>query len=174
MQSQHSWLKDDASWDIPNILHSHYDSYLSMPFHGILSNQNTHVPYPSYGKTLPGSHAPNPLIISNDKDLLWKTDGHKNLWHWPAETQTQLQVLLTLPNSPFHCPLLCINLLCNVHWQWKMRSMGPQMLMHWHCWLGLTRQHMSCQPIFLRQNHRLTWLVFYATLMTQVKHGVRR
>ena len=31
-----------------------------------------HVLYSSYSKTLPGSCAPDPLVISNDKDLLWK------------------------------------------------------------------------------------------------------
>ena len=92
MQSQHSWLKDDALWVIPNIPCSHYDSYPSMTFHGILSNQNMHVPYSSYGKTLPGSRAFNPLIISNDKDLLWKTDGHKHLWHWANCHQLLLSV----------------------------------------------------------------------------------
>ena len=39
-----------------------------------------HVPFPSYGKTLPGSRAPKPLIISNDKHLLWKTDRHQHPW----------------------------------------------------------------------------------------------
>ena len=56
------------------ILRSHYDSYPSMTFHGILSNQNTNMSYSYYGKTLSGSRAPNPLITSNDKDLHWKTD----------------------------------------------------------------------------------------------------
>ena len=51
---------------MPNTLHGHYDSEPSMPFHGILSNQNTHVPYSSQGKTL---CATTLLIISNDRDL---------------------------------------------------------------------------------------------------------
>ena len=50
-----------------------------MPFHGNLSNKNTHVPYSSYDKTLSGSHAPNLLITSNDKDLLWEMDKHQCL-----------------------------------------------------------------------------------------------
>ena len=33
MQSQHPWLTDDASWVIPNIPRSHYDSYHSVTFH---------------------------------------------------------------------------------------------------------------------------------------------
>ena len=42
-------------WVIPNTIHTHYDSCPSKPFHSLLSNQNMHVPIPSYGKTLPGS-----------------------------------------------------------------------------------------------------------------------
>ena len=43
MQSQHSWLKGDVLWVIPNIPRSDYDSYPSMTFHDILANENMHM-----------------------------------------------------------------------------------------------------------------------------------
>ena len=55
IRTHHKWLKGDASWVIPNTAHNHYDSYVSMPFYHLLTNQKTNVPLSSYGKILPGS-----------------------------------------------------------------------------------------------------------------------
>ena len=57
MRTHHKWLKGDASWVIPNTTHSHDDSYVSMPFYSLLTNQKTNVSLSMYGKILSGSCA---------------------------------------------------------------------------------------------------------------------
>ena len=56
IRTHHQWLKDDVSWVIPNTTHSQDDSHVSMPFHGLLTNQKMHVLYSTYSKILSWSH----------------------------------------------------------------------------------------------------------------------
>ena len=58
IRTHHKWLKDDASWVIPNTTRSRDDSYVSMPFYSLLTNQKTNVPLSTYGKILSGSRVP--------------------------------------------------------------------------------------------------------------------
>ena len=55
MRTHHYWLTSGASWLIPNTTRSHADSYCSIPFHSLLSNQKMNVPLSTYGKILSGS-----------------------------------------------------------------------------------------------------------------------
>ena len=57
IRTHHKWLKDHASWVIPNTICSLDDSYVSIPFYRLLTNQKTNVPLSTYGKILSGSHA---------------------------------------------------------------------------------------------------------------------
>ena len=57
IRTHHKWLKGDASWVIPNTTCSHYDSYVSMPFYSLLTNQKMNMPLSMYGKILSGSRA---------------------------------------------------------------------------------------------------------------------
>ena len=90
MPSHHLWLKDYVSYAILSTLCNLYYLQPSMPFHGVLSNRNTHVHYSFYGKTLPGSCAPDLLIISNDKDF-----ALENRWPLVSVTYNMITIRFT-------------------------------------------------------------------------------